>query len=88
MKHRQPTGTDSVLAYRGVRRAAELLGLSQRTVATLIAANALPHRRVGRALLFLPDEIEGWLSAGCPRHEGAADEVRRGMRTEEALLDN
>lgn len=68
------------LSVRGVSRAARLTGLSERTIGRLVARNALPHRRCGRALLFLPDELRAWADLGCPDDPGAAERVRAAMR--------
>ena len=65
---------------RGIAAAAVLTGLSERTTARLISTQSLPHRRCGRALLFLPDELRAWMDQGCPTDPGAADRVRAAMR--------
>lgn len=57
-----------------------LLGLGARTVWSLTTRNALPHRRVGRRVLFSPVELEAWIGAGCPTEPGAAERVRKAMR--------
>jgi excisionase family DNA binding protein len=64
---------------RGIRGASSYLSLSERTVWSLVNRNAIPHRRVGRALLFSAMEIEAWVTAGCPTEANAAVRVRKGV---------
>ena len=68
------------LAVRGIAEAARLVGLGRRKTWSLVACNALPHRRCGRALIFDPRELQGWLDAGAPDDPGAAERVREAMR--------
>ncbi len=68
------------LAIRGIAAAARVLSLSERKVWQLVNCNALPHRRVDRAVLFIPRELEAWLDAGCPTQPDAAQRVRAAMR--------
>jgi excisionase family DNA binding protein len=68
------------LMRRGLRAGCELTGLGERTVWLLVNRNALPHRRVGRAILFVPDEVSAWIAADCPTDANAAVRVREGMK--------
>jgi excisionase family DNA binding protein len=70
----------SPLAVRGYAAAAKMLGLSERTVWSLVKRNALPHHRCGTAVLFVPDELAAWLDAGCPTEPGSAVKVRGLLR--------
>lgn len=72
------------LMVRGIRAGCELTGLGERTVWSLINCNALPHRRVGRAVLFVPGEVQAWVAAGCPTEPGAADRLRDRLAEEDA----
>lgn len=63
-----------------VAEAAESLGVSVRSLSTLVTINALPSLRIGRRRLFRPAELEAWLAAGAPTVPGAADTVRANMR--------
>jgi len=74
------THNSNGFVIRGIAGAAEFLGLGKRTVSRLLSANALPHRRCGRAVLFLRTELEAWLDANCPDYPGAADAVRAAMQ--------
>jgi predicted DNA-binding transcriptional regulator AlpA len=67
--------------HRGIRAGCQLTGLGERLVWSLLNRNALPHRRVGRAILFVPAEVEAWIAAGCPTDAGAADRIRKGVRS-------
>ncbi len=77
----------SPLMVRGIRAGSELTGLSDRTVWALCNMNALPHRRVGRAVLFVPAELRAWVAAGCPTKPGAGDAIRATMRAEGGAND-
>ncbi len=68
------------LMRRGIRAGCEMTGLGERTIWLLVNRNALPHRRVGRAILFVPDEVRAWIRAGCPTDAGAGDRVRKAVR--------
>lgn len=70
------------LMIRGLRAAGELTGLSTRTIWSLVNRNALPHRRLGRAVLFVPHELAEWVRQGCPTDSGAADRISGGRRHE------
>jgi hypothetical protein len=64
------------MMIRGIDAAARELGLSPRMISQLVKCDALPHRRVGRAVLFVPDELAAWITAGCPCEAGAAQRLR------------
>lgn len=76
-----PPTTPAPMMLRGIRAGCQLTGLGERTVWLLTNRNALPHRRVGRAVLFIPDEVAAWIRAGCPTEAGAAERVRKGVRS-------
>ncbi len=50
----------------GVHEAAERLGLSERTVWTLVARGELPCRRIGRRRLFRIVDLEKFLTRDHP----------------------
>jgi excisionase family DNA binding protein len=60
--------------------ACALLGLGARTIWSLTTRNAIPHRRVGRRVLFSPDELRAWVAANCPTAPGSAERVRKALR--------
>lgn len=68
------------LMLRGIRSGCALTGLGERTIWLLVNRNAIPHRRVGRAIMFVPDELRAWVRAGCPTDAGAGERVRKGVR--------
>lgn len=76
----ESTSSSEPLMVRGLAEAARLTGLGERTVWRLTNMNALPHRRCGRALLFVPAELKAWVNSGCPSDAGAAERVRASMR--------
>ena len=50
-----------------VRRAAELLNVSTRTVYALVERGEVPHARVGGQIRFVPSTLEQWLRDGGQR---------------------
>jgi len=59
------------------KAAAALLAISPRKLWTLTRCNAIPSRRIGRAVRYCPTELRLWVVAGCPTEPGAAERVRR-----------
>lgn len=49
------------LALR-TREAADALGISERTLQSLVANSEVPHVRLGRAVLFPVRELQDWLT--------------------------
>ena len=47
----------------GAKEAAKLLGVSRRTVQRLAKAGEIPHRKVGKLLLFSPRTLREWMDA-------------------------
>jgi len=54
----------------GIREAARLLSISDRTLFTLTKAGKVPHVRINRRVLYRPDSLQEWLSA---REKGGVD---------------
>lgn len=46
--------------------AADILSLSPRKLWELTNRSAIPHRRVGRCVRYVPRELQEWIDAGCP----------------------
>ena len=65
-------GADGALAVN-LRQAAALLGVSDRTVWSLVQRREIPHLRLGKRLLFRPESLRAWL---CELERGAAPEQR------------
>jgi len=42
---------------------AEYLRVSTKTVYAMVQQDAIPHRKVGRRIIFLADEVDRWLRA-------------------------
>ena len=53
-----PTPVDELLW--DVDRAAEYLGMSKHWVYRAVAAGALPHRKIGASVRFMPSELRSW----------------------------
>ena len=62
------------------KAAAALLAIGARTLWTYTNCNAIPSRKIGRAVRYCPDELRAWIAAGCPTHAGAADGVRSAIQ--------
>jgi len=45
------------------KQLADVLGVSVRSIPTLVSRDGLPHRRLGRLYRFMPGEVRGWLQA-------------------------
>ncbi len=55
-----PPATDDVVL--DVPRVATLLGVGRNTIYALVARNAIPHRRLGKAIRFSRAAVMSWLS--------------------------
>jgi len=47
----------------GIREAAQALGLSERTLWDLTKAGEIPHVRVGRRVLYDPNDLRAWVES-------------------------
>ena len=54
---------DTPTASIGIRsrEAARLLGVSERTLWSWAQKGLVPHRRIGRIVLFSPSELQRWI---------------------------
>jgi excisionase family DNA binding protein len=59
--------------------AAELLGVSKRTIQQLAAKGAIPSYRVGNKILFMESDLERYLES-CRQNPGAPPVIRRRKR--------
>jgi hypothetical protein len=64
----------------GITEARSLLRIGTQQLYQLARIGAVPSVRCGRALRFIPSELEAWARAGCPRDPGAAESIRRGRK--------
>ncbi|MEO7863582.1 MAG: helix-turn-helix domain-containing protein [Nitrospirales bacterium] len=65
-----------------VRGAAAFLGMSEKTVRGMIERNLLPYRRLSSRLIFVKNELEGFLVGlpGC-----TAEQARENLRVRKGL---
>jgi predicted DNA-binding transcriptional regulator AlpA len=49
-----------------VGTAAKMCGISRRTLWSLTDSGAVPCRKVGRRVLYVPSELQRWVDRGCP----------------------
>jgi len=68
------------LMLRGLRNGATHLGIGERKLWSLINCNAVPHRRIDTAILFVVAELHEWIDLGCPTEPDAAKRVRASLR--------
>jgi len=61
------------------KTAAAMLAVGARTLWSLTNCNAIPSRKVGRAVRYSPDELRAWIALNCPTAPGAGDRVRAAM---------
>ncbi len=66
-----PEGACAVQSLWSVPEVARYLKRSQRWVWSQLGrqaseAGSIPHRRIGKAPRFFPEEIRRWVDAGCP----------------------
>ncbi|MBO8183639.1 MAG: helix-turn-helix domain-containing protein [Archaeoglobus sp.] len=52
------------------KEVAEMLGISKRFVYELCQRNELPHKRIGRKVLFSKSQIKEWLEGGESKRNG------------------
>lgn len=62
------------------RAACKMLTVGPRKLWELTNCNAIPHRRIGRAVRFSPVELRRWIDAGCPSEAGAGERIQREAR--------
>lgn len=60
-----------------VRTACRTLHISPRTLWALTNADAIPVRRIGRAVRYSVAELSAWVVCGCPTEPGSASRVRK-----------
>ncbi|MFK7883622.1 MAG: helix-turn-helix domain-containing protein [Phycisphaerales bacterium] len=60
--------------------AAVIVGMGRRTLWALTRCRAIPHRKIGRSVRYVPRELNAWIDAGCPTEPDAMDRVLRDLR--------
>ena len=63
----------------GAKVAAGMLSIGSRTLWSLTKCNAVPSRKIGRAIRYCPNELQAWIAAGCPTEPGSAKRARKGI---------
>ena len=53
-------------------QAARAIGISERSLWTLANSGRIPHKRIGRRIVFSVDELRRWLAAA--EQQGTSDE--------------
>jgi predicted DNA-binding transcriptional regulator AlpA len=59
--------------------ARRILSIGERQLWTLTNCRAIPSRRIGRSVRYVPAELAAWVAAGCPTDAGAGERIRAGM---------
>ena len=61
------------------KAASRSLGISPRKLWEITNCNAIPSRRIGKAIRYRPIELEAWIASGCPTDAGAGVRVRKAV---------
>ena len=78
MSASQPWSTDPRLLVNA-EEASRLLCIGRRRLWTLTNLGAIPCRRIGKSVRYVPEELRAWIDLGCPSSAGAGDEVRSSL---------
>jgi len=57
-----------------------VLSIGERRLWLLTNCKAIPSRRIGKSVRYVPAELAAWVACGCPTDAGAADRVRKAVR--------
>lgn len=63
------------------RKAATMLDIGSRSLWSYTNCNAIPSRRIGRAVRYCPIELRAWIAQGCPTTPGSANRVREWIKS-------
>jgi predicted DNA-binding transcriptional regulator AlpA len=58
----------------------EAIHIGKRKLWELTNCNAIPCRRIGRSVRYVPAELQAWIDCGCPTEPGSAERVRKAVR--------
>jgi predicted DNA-binding transcriptional regulator AlpA len=58
-----------------VPAACEFLCMSPRRLWTLTNNGAIPSRKIGRSVRYVPAELAAWVTAGCPCKAGSGTRI-------------
>lgn len=75
--HEGPAPIPALINARG---AAAMLAIGARSLWSYTNCRAIPSRRIGRSVRYVPAELLAWVDMGCPTDPGAADRVRTAMQ--------
>lgn len=67
-------------ALINAREAAAMLAIGARSLWSYTKCHAIPSRKIGRSVRYVPAELLEWVDMGCPTDPGAADRVRASVR--------
>ncbi|TVS20978.1 MAG: DNA-binding protein [Planctomycetaceae bacterium] len=70
-------GTETCQILVDTSQAAEMLGISRRKLAQLIATGVIPSRKIGRLRRFSVAELQAWVTDGCPNTPGRRERAPR-----------
>ena len=63
-----------------VPAACEYLCMSPRRLWTLTNNGAIPSRKIGRSVRYVPAELAAWVAAGCPCKAGSGAQIIAEMK--------
>ena len=63
------------------KTACKMLCIGSRRLWILTNCNAIPSRRIGASVRYLPAELSAWVASGCPTTSGAGDRMRQAVQS-------
>lgn len=57
-----------------------VLCIGERRLWVLTNCKAIPSRKIGKSVRYVPAELAAWVAAGCPTEAGAGDRIRKAMQ--------
>jgi hypothetical protein len=57
-----------------------LLGMGKQKLFQLTRCHAIPSRKIGKMLRYVPAEISAWVACGCPTEPGSDVRVRKAVK--------
>ncbi len=61
------------------KAACALLCMGERRLWLLSNCRAIPSFKIGKSRRYCPEELRGWVHAGCPIAAGSGDRVRKAV---------
>ena len=56
------------------------LCMGERRLWVLTNCRAIPSRKIGKSVRYVPAELAAWVVGGCPTEAGAGDRIRKAVQ--------